>query len=145
MGFEQFEKDLAEKGEPIEYEFLEILKERFDTEAYKVKGYCKEWDLVCPNTNKTYEVKNNSEAFKCVCIETSCVGNPSGIVTTKADFWVFLALDTFFVIKTEKLKKLIVGKEVKEFILYGREIEMVNLDIAVLRFNCDKIFERVKE
>lgn len=141
---EQFDKDLAEKGEPIEREFLEIVKAEFDTEAYKIEGYCKEWDLVAPNINKTYEVKNNNDAYKCFCVELSCAGKPSGIVTSRADYWVYLAKDTFFVIARSKVSDLIFGKEVKKFTLYEQEVEMVNLDIVDVEVNSEFKFKREK-
>jgi hypothetical protein len=69
----------------------------------------KYYDIILVDKNKTIECKHDLK-FKSTgrfVIETHCNGNESGILTTKADYWILGDLDTIYIFKTEDLKRCI--------------------------------------
>jgi hypothetical protein len=142
MTYNKFKDDLQNKGEPIELEVLELIKKNFDYNAYKKQGYCKDYDLIAPNANLTYEVKNSNDAVVYIPIEISYRGNLSGIETTKATYWVILAKNTFFFIKTERLKQLIKFKEVKSYNIDNQVVEIKHISIVELNQNSELKYMR---
>jgi len=83
-----FKEDLI-VGEAIEMEVLKRIQKKYP-KAYKKIGYCKEYDLVIPEINKTVEVKQDFKAAHTnnIVIETHFDGEPSALSVTKADYWV---------------------------------------------------------
>lgn len=78
-------------GEKSEEEVLNRIKQKYPN-AYKKKGYFKEYDLYIPEINKSVEVKQDfkSEYTGNVVVEIEFNGKPSALSTTKADYWVFV-------------------------------------------------------
>ena len=102
-----FHSDLA-FGEKGEYLILKKLQLKYP-KAYKVKGYCKEWDIFVPEKGIGVEVKSDRAAHKTgnVVIENSYDNKPSGIETTKATWWAYITKCNLYWIKPEHIKECI--------------------------------------
>ena len=102
-----FHSDLA-FGEEGEYLVLKKLHLKYP-KAYKVEGYCKEWDIFVPEKGIGVEVKSDRAAHKTgnVVIENKYGDRPSGIETTKAAWWVYITKCNLYWIKPEDIKKCI--------------------------------------
>ena len=83
-----FKKDLKD-GELIEIKLENYLKKKYPS-TYRTKGYFKEYDIAVPEKDIKIEFKRDIGSTKTdnFFIEYECNNNPSGIVTTKADYWV---------------------------------------------------------
>jgi len=87
-------------------------------EAKIIQGYHKEYDMWYIKDGKRYtvEVKCDRLSHKTgnVVIEYQCSGKPSGITSTKADFWMYFIIapeaERCYKIPTANLRKLIVGQ-----------------------------------
>lgn len=132
---EQFLKDLKEKGEPAQEAFLKILRAKFDKDAHQIEGYFKEYDILCPNLKRTYEVKCVKDAIINVPIEFKVTGKESGILTTTADYWAIFAKERFYVIKTSVLKRIIKKLPLQTYYIHGRKNELKILPINTLYEN----------
>ena len=84
-----FKNDLA-RGERAELEILALVKKKY-ADAYKVEGFCKEWDIFIPSINKGIEVKYDPMSMKTgnIVVEIEYNNKPSALMTTKAYRWVF--------------------------------------------------------
>ena len=102
-----FHSDLA-FGEENELFVLKKVKIKYP-KAYKVEGYCKEWDIFVPEKDIGIEVKSDRASHKTgnVVIEDSYGGKPSGIETTKAAWWVYITKCNLYWIKPEHIKDCI--------------------------------------
>ena len=102
-----FQSDLA-YGEQGELFVLKKLHYKYP-KAYKVEGYCKEWDLFVPEKNIGVEVKSDRATHKTgnVVIENKYGGAPSGIETTKATWWEYITKDNLYWITPDKIKECI--------------------------------------
>jgi len=102
-----FQSDLA-YGEQGELFVLKKLHYKYP-KAYKVEGYCKEWDLFVPEKNIGVEVKSDRATHKTgnVVIENKYGGAPSGIETTKATWWAYITKDNLYWITPDKIKECI--------------------------------------
>ena len=102
-----FHSDLA-FGEENELFVLKKVKIKYP-KAYKVEGYCKEWDIFVPEKEVGIEVKSDRASHKTgnVVIEDSYGGKPSGIETTKAAWWVYITKCNLYWIKPEHIKDCI--------------------------------------
>jgi len=71
-------------------------------------GQVKEKELANIFENAKIEVKNDLAAHKTgnIFVEYESRNKPSGISTSKADYYCFCFSDSFHIIKTEKLKTL---------------------------------------
>ena len=112
-----FHSDLA-FGEEGEYLVLKKLHLKYP-KAYKVEGYCKEWDIFVPEKGIGVEVKSDRAAHKTgnVVIENSYGDKPSGIETTRATWWVYITKCNLYWIKPEHIKDCIKDNsiEAREF------------------------------
>ena len=102
-----FQSDLA-YGEQGELFVLKKLHYKYP-KAYKVEGYCKEWDLFVPEKNIGVEVKSDRATHKTgnVVIENKYGGAPSGIETTKATWWAYITKDNLYWITPDKIRECI--------------------------------------
>lgn len=84
-----FERDLK-RGEEIEEKILSIIRIKYP-EAYRVKGYFKDYDIYIPEISKSVEVKSDEQSKHTgnILIEVEFDGKPSALSTSKADFWVW--------------------------------------------------------
>ena len=94
-------------GEEKELEILNIIKD-FDEDVYKIEGNFKPYDIVAPNLKKTFEVKFDigSKKTSNFFLEYECNGEPSGLASTKADYWVICDEKGNNFINTTKLKDI---------------------------------------
>lgn len=67
-------------------------------------GQVKEKELADILENKTIEVKSCVEARVCVFVEYESRGKPSGISTSKADYYCFVLKNVIILIELDKLK-----------------------------------------
>jgi len=118
-----FFKDL-DFGKKYEKELLKIIPhDSFNT----VEGLFKDYDIeLIKDNNKTlYEVKSDRWTQKTnnVCIEFECSNKPSGISTTKSDYYAYFIIINdgydLIVIKTETIKKLIKEKKYNKIKMGG--------------------------
>jgi hypothetical protein len=84
-----FFRDLA-RGEQIEYNILYLIQKKYP-KAYKIKGYCKDYDLFIPEIQAGIEVKSDEKSKYTgnIVVEIEFNGKPSALSTTKADYWVW--------------------------------------------------------
>ena len=113
-----FYKDLK-FGLKYELEFLKYIN--YDT--YKQsKGIFKDYDLITTKDNiiTTYEIKCDRIAYKTnnLCIEYECNSKPSGIETTKSNFYGYFIIKNNFhdvyIIPTDYIKQSIKDKKYKK-------------------------------
>ena len=103
-------KDDLNIGQKYEEIILKRAKRDFPL-AYIQKGKFKYWDINIPEVNITLEVKydERNQTSGNILIEFECNDKPSGITTTKADFWVLFdkpdGKDIWFL--TEDIRKCI--------------------------------------
>jgi hypothetical protein len=84
-----------EQGLYYERELLKYIK--YDSyETSEDKGLFLDWDIKTLYNNKeeTYEVKSDEISSRTgnICVEYASSGKPSGITSTKADYWVNFSL-----------------------------------------------------
>ena len=103
-------KDDLNIGQKYEEIILKRAKNNFPL-AYIQKGKFKYWDIYIPEVNIALEVKYDlrNQTSGNIAIECECNDKPSGITTTKADFWVLFdkpdGKDIWFL--TEDIRKCI--------------------------------------
>jgi len=102
-----FKRDL-QKGEYIEQQALKIIQEKYP-DAYKINGYCKEWDIFIPSINKGIEIKSDFMSMDTgnLVVEIEFGGKPSALSTTKAYRWFFYTGDSIIITSPDRLKQLI--------------------------------------
>jgi len=103
-------KDDLKIGKKYEEIILERAKKDYPL-AYMQQGKFKYWDIYIPEVNIALEVKydERNQTSGNIAIECECNDKPSGITTTKADFWVLFdkpdGKDIWFL--TEDIRKCI--------------------------------------
>lgn len=114
MGNYNFRKDLAvsdaEAPEVIK-KIKTFFREIKDIQTYKIKEY--DMSGIYKNKQLTFEIKNDimSADTGNVAIEFHSWGKPSGIATTTAKYWIQKICEDHYIIKTDKLKTMIVDKK----------------------------------
>tara|TARA_R100001594_G_scaffold17047_5_gene34906 strand:+ start:654 stop:1088 length:435 start_codon:yes stop_codon:yes gene_type:complete len=83
-----FKRDL-DKGLTIEEEVLSLIKNRYPS-ATQIDGYCPSYDIWIPEISKSVEVKSDEKSLETgnFVIEIEMFGKPSGLLKSKADYWV---------------------------------------------------------
>jgi len=101
-------KEDLKKGQKVEDEFIEVLK-YLDNSAYRKRGYCREYDIVMPSSNKLFEVKYDdySKYSSNWCFEYKFRGEASGLAVTKADYFVMVDDNDYWIFRTDDLKAFI--------------------------------------
>lgn len=125
-----FKKDLA-FGESYEMELLKYIP--YDT-YNKPQGKFKDYDLEIKLNDKStfYEVKADRMAYKTgnIAIEYECFDKPSGIETTKADYYTYFVLNNndydLYIIPVRKIKSKI-RKELYKRIVKGGDYQKSKL------------------
>lgn len=104
---EVFRRDL-DVGIEQEERILKQIKEVYP-EAYKIDGYCKEWDIFIPEKNFGVEVKSDKKSQETgnIVIEVEFNGRPSALQTTKAEYWIIFDGQDDVWIKPERIKDCI--------------------------------------
>ena len=114
----KFQSDLK-FGQIYEKEFIKIMG--FQTYKHETNKAIKEYDIIVKhNTNETkYEIKADRLSYKTgnFCIEIANCGRPSGITSTKSDYWGYFVIKPdgydLYLIPTEELKEMINPKNIK--------------------------------
>ena len=138
-----FKRDLK-RGEAIEMEVLDIIKNKYP-DAYKVGGYCKDWDLYIPSIEQGVEVKYDikSQETGNIVVEVEFNGKPSALSTTKAYRWVFHTGDKIIVTTPERLHKLIKDSKLRLVSFVGKgdrhskKAYLIKVDLIIS--NCIKV------
>jgi hypothetical protein len=105
-----FRNDL-EFGKQYEKKLVEFLGA---TEYIQSEGKVKEWDLKITQNGKqtVYEVKADRMMYRTnnFCIEYESYGNPSGIISTTAEYYAYFEVGTkyLYIIPVSVIKKAIV-------------------------------------
>ena len=83
-------KESLKEGKKVEKEILIIIQSKYPN-AYMIDGYKKEYDIVVPEIDKTVEVKQDKKSnfTNNYVVEIFMFGKPSGLLSSKADYWVF--------------------------------------------------------
>ena len=115
-----FKKDL-QRGEDIEQHALGIIQKKYP-DAYKVKGYCKEWDIFIPSIKKGIEIKSDfkSKYTGNLVVEIEFGGKPSALSTTKAYRWFFYTGDSMIITSPDRLQRLIEDNGLRPVTFTGR-------------------------
>ena len=114
----KFQSDLK-FGQIYEKEFIKIMG--FQTYKHETSKAIKEYDIIVKhNGSETkYEIKADRFSYKTgnVCIVIANCGRPSGITSTKSDYWGYFVIKPdgydLYLIPTEELKEMINPKKYK--------------------------------
>ena len=118
---------------------IESLK-YIDYDSYKIKkGYFKDYDIETLKNNimVSYEVKCDRLSYKTrnICIEVSCNNKPSGLTTTKADYWIYFIIKPsgydVYKFKVKQLIKIVKGYN-KRNIGYNKKSECYLVPLNIL-------------
>ena len=105
-------------GHTTEQEVLEHIQTKYPN-AYKKDGYFKEYDIYIPEINKSVEVKQDYKSAHTgnLVVELTFNGKPSALLTTKADYWVFVLKNQYIWTSPERIKQAIgtYGKDPARF------------------------------
>ncbi len=114
-----FQEDLK-KGNEYEDKHLTLIQKKFP-DAYRIQGYCKDWDIFIPSQNYGVEVKVDWQVNKTGnwLVEIEFNGKPSALATTKAKYWVLDKTDEWMVVEVEKLREFVKPYPIREFIGRG--------------------------
>lgn len=113
MAYYQFNKDL-EDGHRAEEEVLTKLAAYFHVKKEDIKRYDnKDFDLKISSLRLSFEVKNDLMAAQTgnIAIEYESRGKPSGLASSKADFWVYKFAGSLWVVPTKLLRKKLFGEK----------------------------------
>jgi hypothetical protein len=115
-----FRNDLA-RGIKVEDIVLQKIQKKYRT-AYRVQGYCKEYDIWIPEIAKGIEVKYDpmSNQTGNIVIEVEMFGKPSALMTTKASHWIFYDDNVFVCIKPSEIKECIKENDLRTVKFTGR-------------------------
>jgi len=114
----KFNSDLK-FGQTYEKEFIKIMG--FKSYEHETTKAIKEYDIIVNhNGSETkYEIKADRLSYKTgnLCIEIANSGRPSGITSTKSDYWGYFVIKSdgydLYVIPTEELKEMAFSKQYK--------------------------------
>ena len=97
-----------EVGQRIEDEVHNMIRFRYP-KAYRIDGYCKEYDIFIPEKNFGVEVKRDAKSLETgnIVVEIEYGGKPSALSTTKAKYWVFFDTIYYIWMTPEKIKECI--------------------------------------
>lgn len=118
MGNYNFRLDL-ERAKETEKKAVEKLRKWLTIEEVTFnEDFRYDFEVKLSNSTRKYEVKEDLQCGQTgnTVVEYEYRGNPSGISTTEADFWIYKFDDGFYQIATHKLKEVITEK------LYFREV-----------------------
>jgi len=126
-----FASDLA-FSQKYENELISLIKGHVKVETSQEKGLFKEWDVRFTfedGHTEAHEVKCDRNGYKTgnVLVEFECSGQPSGIQTTKSDYYSFFIISpdggyTCIILETEHVRQQINNKK------YSRIIDMRGRD-----------------
>lgn len=107
--YEKFKDDLKEA-----HKYEKLVANFFTDNGYNILEYCenKYYDLLIEKNNKTYKVEvkcDHQTKTGNIIFEYFAFNKPSGISTSKSDYWVYVfpLLNQIWFMKTKKIKELI--------------------------------------
>ena len=102
-------KDDLQIGQNTEKDVLKLIQKQYPS-ARILDGYCKEMDIFVPENGKSYEVKQDfkSKYTGNLVVEIAMYGNPSALMTSKADTWVFVTHFKYIFIARDRIKDCII-------------------------------------
>lgn len=106
--------DMRKKGQPNA--FLNVVKENFLF-----------YDIILPDINKFIECKFDKESAKTgnICIEVGCNGRLSGLLITKANYWIISDGIIGYIIKIDEIRKCIAEES---NLIYKKEYPVTQQD-----------------
>jgi len=111
-----------EEGNEIEQQVLNILRVKYPC-AVKIPGKFKDYDIYVPEIDKSIEVKScpSCHDYGNIVIEIEMFGKPSGLLHSKADYWVIYDGNIFRIMtKNDILHCIFMSKlTYKEFVGAG--------------------------
>ena len=118
--------------------------------AKKIDGYFKDYDIQIPEIQKTVEIKTDfTTSTGNVFIEFTCNKKPSGILTTRADIWVYILESKKFWIKTDNLKKCINKHNCLNLVcnknILGKDIQGFLIPLYIFQEYCFDIKDLTEE
>ena len=117
---EAFEQDLV-VGIEQEERILKQIQSKYP-KAYKIEGYCKEWDLFIPEKNFGIEVKSDKKSQETgnIVIEWEFNGKPSALQTTKAEYWIIFDGEDDVWIKPNRIEDCLIQNRLRYVEFTGR-------------------------
>lgn len=114
-----FDRDLNE-GIKVEEKHLSIIQQKYP-DAYRVKGYCKEWDIFIPSKNIGIEIKSDkaSQKYGNIVVEINFNNKPSALSTTKSKYWIFDTGLKSITVEVNDLKNLVKQFKTRHFTARG--------------------------
>ena len=110
-----------DRAEKVEKEICDWYQFHVDPKAYRVKGYCPKWDIVCPYVGNI-EVKEDRMAHQTnnYAIEIRGYnGEPSGLEATKAKQFVLVDWEYVCFMLTKTLKSIVRSYKEKRLVNMG--------------------------
>jgi len=140
----QYKKGL--KGENL---ILKQIQKKYPN-AKKIDGYFKDYDIQIPEIQKTVEIKTDfTTSTGNVFIEFTCNKKPSGILTTRADIWVYILESKKFWIKADNLKKCINKHNCLNLVcnknILGKDIQGFLIPLYIFQQYCFDIKDLTEE
>ena len=136
-------------GKIREEEVCKSIQKRYPN-AYVVEGYSKGFDIVIPETEQTVEVKQDYKSYYTgnFVVEIGFGGKDSGLLTTTADWWVFVDYEKCYWITPEDLGDLVEELRIQpeKFVGTGDSVEKTAYLVKVNDLaNSDSCFIRKRE
>ena len=130
-----FSEDL-ELGKISEYELMEMCRKK-GQHPLPVDGNFKYYDFIIAETKTAYEVKRDHKSAETgnVVIEVKMYNKPSGLISTRADYWVFDLPDEYLIIKPDRIKDCILYHGIQQVRFVGngdkepKQAYLVKMDI----------------
>lgn len=99
-----------ERGLEVEKKVLKVIQKKYP-QAHIVTAL-KEWDIWVPELQKGIEVKYDPMSCKTgnIVIEFEMNGNPSALMTTGADWWIFYDGEVMFSLTPREIIQVIFNK-----------------------------------
>ena len=115
-----FNTDLH-RGVEVEDFVLQRIQRKY-TNAHRIDGYCKEYDIWIPEIQQGIEVKYDpmSNETGNIVIEVEMFGKPSALMTTKASYWIFYDDHVLVAITPNQIKQCIKDLNLKIVTFIGR-------------------------
>jgi hypothetical protein len=141
----KFPKSLKE-GEKSERLVMEMVEQK-GLKPIKIVGAFKPYDFVIAETLQTFEVKRDwkSKETGNVVVEVQMPpGNDSGLITTRADYWVFHLPDCFLFIRPNEIKSVIFRERLRSCVFIGEGDDVPKLAYLVKRELLEARADKIK-
>ena len=115
-----FDVDLQE-GQKVEDTVLSMIKTKYP-QAERFIGKCKPYDIYVPELNIYIEVKSDKKSQETgnIVVEVEMFSKPSGLNSTKSDYWVFYTGTDYLWIKPLRIWECVSRNMLKPVEFVGR-------------------------